>query len=47
MKVKIIEVNDEILSSTRYEIRVNNKFYVGNLSKSGLKYWTGKLDNKI
>lgn len=41
--IKILKIEDEILSSSRYEIYLNKQFYVGNLTKQGLKYWKEKL----
>lgn len=46
MGIKIVKINDETLSSERYEIYVDKKFYVGNLTCSGLEYWKGVLNNK-
>ena len=44
--IKIIKINDEILSAPRYEITLNKRFYVGNLSKSGLNEWLQLLGKK-
>lgn len=41
--IKIIKIEDEILSSSRYEIYVNKQFYAGNLTREGLKFWKKKL----
>jgi len=40
---KIIKINDIVLSESKYEIYKDNKFYVGNITKKGLKYWKNKI----
>lgn len=46
MLIKILKIEDDTLSQSKYEIYLNKKFYVGNLMKTGLKYWKQKLVNK-
>lgn len=44
--ITVKTINDELLSSERYEIYINNEFYVGNLKYSGLKYWKERFNLK-
>jgi len=46
MIIRIVKVEDDTLSQSKYEIYLDKKFYVGNLTKTGLKYWKQKLVNK-
>ena len=46
MTIQIVKVNDELLSSSRYEIYIDKKLYVGNLTHSGLEKWKAIINKK-